>query len=409
MQEKSTPQRDDSYLQRRDEHRSTVRGSPFSQRDSRVRHSSPDPPYPDKSKGHDKNVEPSEVLWIGFPAQLKVDEFILRKAFAPFGEIDKITAFPGRTYAFVRFKNVRAACQAKETLQGKLFGNPRVHICFAKNESGTSNRERNSINAPQSPHFRPYERASENFREDRDFGDLTGDLRSPRFMSNPEHGDPDVMSFGRKDNAWAGGNDAFEQRFPEMGSERGIPGNIYERHDNPSRNRGPHFHEFSPKFPRQGPFDDDPFDLPEDSLLFRGAKKLKTSSVPPENELPEYPFSDSGQAKRVPTRAYPDFQPDTYDKDIDSEPFGYNQIPNRPIKSTHTYEERSDHWNAPYDGLQMGSAPLLSHPERTRLTPESHQSSVNKEWKWEGTIAKGGTPICRARCFPVGKLMDMVL
>ncbi|KAL3502950.1 hypothetical protein ACH5RR_037399 [Cinchona calisaya] len=409
--EKSTPQRDDKYSQRRDEHHSTVRGSPFSQRDSRVRHSSPDSPYPDKSKIRDKNGEPSEVLWIGFPAQLKVDEFILRKAFAPFGEIDRITAFPGRSYAFVRFKNVMAACRAKETLQGKLFGNPRVHLCFAKSESGTSNRERNSISSPQSPQFRSRVHASENSRQDRDFGNLTGDfnVRSPLFMENFEPSDHEVMSFGRKNDAWAGGNGGFEQRYRELGSERDISGNIYEHHGGPPRNGGPHLREFAPEIPRQGPFDDDPFDLPEDSLLFHGAKKLKTSSFAPENELPEYPFSDSGQAKRIPSRAYPDFHPDAYDKNTDAEPFGYKKLQNLPIKSTQIYEERNDLWSAPYDGFQMVSAPLPSHPERTRSAPESQQAYVNKEWKWEGTIAKGGTPVCRARCFPVGKLMDMVL
>ncbi|XP_027172444.1 flowering time control protein FPA [Coffea eugenioides] len=410
--EKSTPQRDDNYSQRRDEQRTAVRGSPFSQRDSRVRHSSPDFPYPDKSKVHDKNVEPSEVLWIGFPAQLKVDEFILRKAFAPFGEIEKITAFPGRTYAFVRFRSVKAACRAKDTLHGKLFGNPRVHLCFAKSESGTSNRERNSINAPQSPQFRSHGHASDSSRKDRDFGGLTGDLnvRSPRFMSNFEPGDPDIMSFGSKNDAWAGGNGAFEQRFYDLSSEQGIPGNAYEHRSSPPGSRGPHFREFSPlEFPRQGPYDDDPFDLPEDSLLFPGAKKLKTSSFAPENELPEYPFSDSAKAKRVPSGVYMDFQPDAYEKSSDSEPFGYKQIQDHPVKSTQNYDVRNDHWSAPYDGFQMVSAPLPSYPERTRLAPESQQLYVNKEWKWEGTIAKGGTPVCRARCFPVGKLMDMVL
>ncbi|XP_059661310.1 flowering time control protein FPA [Cornus florida] len=413
----STASHDEDYLPRRDEQRSTVRGSTFSQRDSRTRRSSPDPSYPDKSKMTDRNAEPSEVLWIGFPALLKVDEVILRKAFSPFGEIEKITAFPGRSYAFVQFRNVMAACRAKETLQGKLFGNPRVHICFAKSESGASNSGRNSMNAPPSPHFQSYGRSepSEDFRQDRNFGKLSGDptMRSPHFISNLESGDPDAMSFGRKGNLWMDGNGTFEQRrFHEPGPELGLAENMYDRRSSPSRDRGAHFRDFSPQpFPRKGAFYDDPWDLPDDALLFHGNKKLKTGAFPPENELPEYPFSDLDQAKHVLPRVFPDFsQPEALDKNSESGPYGYKHVPDHSMNLTQPYGERSNHWNASYDSFQIGSAAMPSNPvEWKRPTPELNQSSSTEEWKWEGTIAKGGTPICRARCFPVGKVLDMIL
>ncbi|KAI5661707.1 hypothetical protein M9H77_21030 [Catharanthus roseus] len=295
------------------EQRSTARASPFSQRDSRAHQSSIDA---EKPRISDKDGEPSEVLWIGFPAKLRVDEFILRKAFAPFGEIDKINAFPGRTYAFVRFRNVMAASRAKETLQGKLFGNPRIHICFAK--------------------------TSEDFRNDSDFGNLSGDLSrsSPGYILN-ESGDLSVTSFGRKSNVWARGDDEFEQRrFPELGYEVGMPGNVREQRISPSRDRIGHFREFS----RRSAVDDDSFDLPEEPLLFHGAKKPKTSNFSPENELPEYPFTNPARANRVPYRSFRGFEPDSHEKNFDSKPF-------------------------------------------------------------EGTIAKGRTPNYRAHCFPVGKKM----
>ncbi|KAL6975523.1 hypothetical protein U1Q18_024319 [Sarracenia purpurea var. burkii] len=412
----STSSHDEDYLQRRDEQRSSVRGSPFSLRDSRSYRSSPDP-YPNNFKSSDKNAEPpSEVLWIGFPALLKVDEGILRKAFSPFGEIEKITAFSGRSYAFVRFKNVMAASRAKETLQGKLFGNPRVHICFAKSESGSSNSGRNSMNSPPSPRFKSYGRAgsSANFRQDRNFNNLVEDptLRSPRYTSNLESGDPDITSFGRKGNSWTGG---FEQRrFQEPRPELGLRENMYERHVSPPpRERGARFRDFSPqKFPQKGSFyDDDSWDLPEDTVVFHGAKKLKTESFNLENELPEYPFSGADQAKHVFPRLLPDFpQRESLDKNFEPGPFGYKQVTDRGVNLTQPYGERSDHWNASYDGFQAGSGSLPPNPvELKRLTPELHPPALTKEWKWEGTIAKGGTPVCRARCFPVGKVLDMTL
>ena len=49
----------------------------------------------------DKDADPSEVFWIGFPNYMNVDEMILINEFSPFGEIEHITTFPGHTYAFV--------------------------------------------------------------------------------------------------------------------------------------------------------------------------------------------------------------------------------------------------------------------------------------------------------------------
>ncbi|GFZ07581.1 RNA recognition motif (RRM)-containing protein [Actinidia rufa] len=98
-------------------------------------------------------------------------------------------------------------------------------------------------------------------------------------------------------------------------------------------------------------------------------------------------------------------------KKFEPGPFGYKQQPtDRAMNLTQPYGERSDQWNASYDSFHGGSGSLPPNPvELKRPTPESRQPSLSKEWKWEGTIAKGGTPICSARCFPVGKVLDMAL
>ncbi|XVF21203.1 hypothetical protein REPUB_Repub12eG0070600 [Reevesia pubescens] len=394
----STLSRDEDYLLRRDEQRSTVRGSPFSPRDPRARHASPDHFTPDKSKTNDRSADPSEVLWIGFPALLKVDEAILRKAFSPFGEIEKITVFSGRSYAFIRFRNVLSACRAKETLQGKLFGNPRVHICFAKSEGGSSNSERGSVNGRLG--------SSENFLQDRNFADLTEDasIRSP-FMPNFDSGDADVYSSNRKGISWSGGNTYEPWRFGEGGPDPQFPQDIYEHSKSPMR-----FHDFPPKLPQKSAFYEEPWDVPEDTYPIPGSKKLKTGSFPPEKELPEYSLSDLEQEKRVFPRILSDYpQSETFDKNFEPGPLGYKQIPDRPMSLAATRGERNDHWKSSFDGFPVGSGSLQSNIiERKRFTPELDQPSL-KEWKWEGTIAKGGTPVCRARCFPVGKVLDIML
>ncbi|XP_038703100.1 flowering time control protein FPA-like [Tripterygium wilfordii] len=398
----------EDYLQRRDEQHSASRGSPFFQRDSRAFYSSPDPFYPDKSKSGDRNEEPSEVLWIGFHSLLKVDEMSLRKAFSPFGEIEKITVLPGRGYAYVQFGNIMSACRAKETLQGKLFENPRVHICFARSETGPSNSGRGSMNVQFSPHLKSNGSpgSSDNFRWNRKGGSLHGDptIGSPSFSSSLDPVDSDVYGFNRKEASWNG-----EQWRPgDVRFEQGSAQDMYERHGSPTRERDGTFHGFPHKFPQNSLFYEDHPDVSEDTDYFCGFKKLKFGTFPPDGELPEYRSLE--QKKHSLPRAFSDFpRRETFDKNIEARPFGYKQMPDHPLNSVLPHEDTNDLWKAPYESFQAGSGSLLSNPvDGKRITPESDRPGL-MEWKWEGTIAKGGTTVCRARCFPVGKVMDFIL
>ncbi|KAE9605095.1 putative RNA recognition motif domain, SPOC-like domain-containing protein [Lupinus albus] len=403
----STTSRDDVYS--RDERNSASRDSPFSQREFRGRHHSPESLYPDKSKMIDKNPEPSEVLWIGFPALMKVDESTLRKAFSPFGEIVKISTFPGRSYAFVRFRNLMSACRAQNTLKGKLFGNPRVHICFAKSETGSSSSGRSSFNAPHSPFYNSSGRegSSENLRQGRSF---SGDhnISSQNFLPNWDSGDSHFYDFNKKGSSWEAGADTYEQRrVGDKSTPRGAPQEIYER-VSPSRERYVHHDDFPQRFPQKGTFYDNLQALPEDIHYMHEAKKLKTGS-PPERDLPEYPFSELERQKGVfpgSVSEFPQYEP--FDKRLNAGNFAHRQTLDHPQNSPMAHLDRHEGWK-PYDSFPLGPvAPQSNFIEKKRFTPEPDDSSVT-EWKWEGTIAKGGTPICRARCFPVGKIMDMAL
>ncbi|KAK9089949.1 hypothetical protein Scep_029031 [Stephania cephalantha] len=402
----------DQHLPRRDETRSSERKTSLFQRDTRARTSSHEPFYPEKSKMGDKNAEPSEVLWIGFPTFLNVNEALLRRAFSPFGEIEKITVFPGRSYAFVQFRNLVAACRAKEVLQGKLFDNPRVSICFARSEVGSSEHGRNSTNGPFSPNSRTFNNLG---REDSNLGDLTNDsrLRSPKFSSNLDFSS--VTGFSGKGSFWAGGSGSFDlMRLQGPRSELGPSEDVYENRSSPVRDRGPQFQNFSPGAPAmRGSLYDDPPEFSENAFLFREAKKLKTGTFPPDKKLIERPFYESGLEKQqaCPPPTLLDLPGrDTFDKKFSSGAFSHNWRLDPPINLVHPHGEREDHWQAPSNRSELGSGPLPTNPSRWHASPQkSHQSPLNDEWKWEGTIARGGTPVCHARCFPVGKVMDMIL
>lgn len=410
MQDKSsTLTRDEDYSW--DERSSMRRGSPFTQREFRGRRGSPEPLYPDKSKMTDKNPDPSEVLWIGFPSILNVDEFALRKAFSPFGEIEKITTFPGRSYAFVRFRSITSARRARDALQGKLFGNPRVHICFAKSEAGSSTSGRTSINTPSSPFYTSTGRqgSSENLRQDRGFGEDRG-VSSPKFYPNWDSRDSDAYDFNRRGSSWTGDFNSYEQRrVGEKLPPLGVLQESLEHQRSPSRNRHAHPGDFPPRFSHKHALLEDPREVPEDVYYKHDSKRLKTGSLPPEKELPEYPLAELERQKRVFPRLLPDFpQHEALDRNFDAGPVVQRQTFDPKSNIPLALPERGEHWKT-YDSFQMGPGVLQSNSvDKRRLTPEPSNSSLT-EWKWEGTIAKGGTPVCRARCFPVGKVLDIIL
>ena len=169
---------------------------------------------------------------------MKVDEMSLKKEFSPFGEIEHITTFPGRTYAFVQFRSVVAACRAKEALQGKLFSNPRVNICFSKSEVGPLEHGRNSTNGTL-PFSHKVTISSgigskvvENLRQERSHGITHGALGmpSPSFSSNLErmHSGSNVNLLGRANSmkTISGGYDDI--RATRLGSDLGATKEVSE-------------------------------------------------------------------------------------------------------------------------------------------------------------------------------------
>ncbi|XP_019058292.1 PREDICTED: flowering time control protein FPA-like isoform X2 [Tarenaya hassleriana] len=369
---------------RRDEHRSTARESSFIQKDVRMRYESPDS-Y-SKSKTSDRDAEPSEVLWIGFPATLRVDEATLRKAFFPFGEIEKVTVFPGRSYAFVEFRSLVAACKAKETLQGKLFGNPRVHICFAKSEPSSSSSGRGLPSGSLSPPYRSVHRLGS----------------SEGYFQGRNYADPGDYMFDRKGTSRNDGNHAYENL---RATHRMPHDHLHDFHGSSPRESDYTFRDGPQRLPSRSSVYEEPRGLPEDDYAYHESKRLKIGSVFSEKELPDYPLSGVERERRASFRASADLSPpDTFQRNFEDGQLRYKRMAERPLN----HGERSS-LQAQYVDFQTGALPFPSNvPERKRYTPELDRPSL-KDWKWEGTIAKGGNPVCRARCFPVGEVMDMML
>lgn len=403
-------------------------------RDSRVPGPNSDPSS-DKHKG-DKDGEPSEVLWIRFPGYMKVDEMSLRKEFSPFGEIDNITTFPGRTYAFVQFRSVVAACRAKEALQGKLFSNPRVYICFSKSEFGPVEHGRNSVNGTL-----PFShkvainsgigsKVVENLRQERNHGITHGALGmpSPSFNSNPErmHSGSSINLLGRANSMKTIGGGYDDIRATRLGSDLGATKEVSELSVNsPGIERSPFWHTNTPDKSRGGGsyFEDIWDSSTDDNMTSREVKRPRFGTAPG-RDASEVPFLEQGRDLQ---RFYPPRSgamnpgPEGYkfsqfpignDGDVGASHCSANIIADNARHSTRPSHQIDAPWNAPNNFesvVAAGIPPPLDSAKWDGHMSDIHHGPLNEEWKWQGTIAKGGTPVCRARCFPVGKVLDVTL
>ncbi|CAN6450493.1 unnamed protein product [Victoria cruziana] len=379
--------------------------APFPPSDSRFYGSGVDTFHFDKSKV-EKGAEPSEVLWVGFPVQLNVDEMGLRRAFSPFGEIEKITTFPGRSYAFVKFRSIVSACRAKDALQGKLFNNPRVNICFSKSEIGPVDRARSS-NDPLMTSIRSAGNAEYDSRIFHQDLDQKGDfvMTPPHFLSNFErksrdynvNSDRDITSQGSPGFAYNVVGKHEKMNFQVRETESGILDKLQEFSKGHVIGKGVTFQGISPGRAHHDSPHFEHWDLPDEDALFREKKKLKLGYFPDE-DLPEYSVSNSLQGKHGPQKPFRVAAEVKYDYDTEV-PFGLKQTPGL---------QKGELWST-NDNIETSSALLKKFAKLDKFSHVPNRSSLDEEWKWEGTIAKGGTPVCHARCFPVGKVPDITL
>lgn len=92
------------------------------------------------SRGHsaqkldDDEAPPSRHLWVGNVSQ-DISEDVLTEKFSKFGDIESVTVYSQRNYAFINFKKEEDAVDAKNGLQGVNLGGLAMRIEFAKGVS----------------------------------------------------------------------------------------------------------------------------------------------------------------------------------------------------------------------------------------------------------------------------------
>ncbi|KAH1104876.1 hypothetical protein GYH30_038279 [Glycine max] len=300
-----------------------------------------------------RNSQPSKILWIGFPPSFQIDEQMLHNAMILFGEIDKIKIFPSRHYSFVEFRSTDEAQRAKEGLQGRLFNDPRITIMYSSSEP-----------APGKDYPGFYPGGKEPIRD--------GLVNEYPFRLQQT----DVFGHNRP---------MVPNNFPgQLPPGHNVPMGPFGSQGLEPLISGPDFNEMGPSWKRPSP--------------------------PAPGMLPSpVPGSGIGPPTRSTSGAWDvlginQFQRDSKRSRIhDAWLIGDAPFPLRYIDDRGLGLEQPFAIDPVIDGGGSGPNSHLG-PVGTRITsgvPDSVQPDIDHIWR--GIIAKGGTPVCCARCVPIGK------
>ncbi|KAI0508190.1 hypothetical protein KFK09_014325 [Dendrobium nobile] len=299
--------------------------------------------------GRKRDEQLSNVLWVGYPPELQIDEELLHNSMILFGEIERIQSYPERNYCYVEFRSVDEARRAKEGLQGRLLGDSRIQILFSNSEL-IGGKDNTPFSAPEvflnEPFFGPVELfgPGHSMASNRFPGHLTPNaiprtnilIRPFPQGFDPQHGGSDFHEFG-------GGIHSF----PESIINNPMASNL--KRPSPS----------APGLITSGPVIRPPFrplQAQRDEFDIREPKRSRVDGF--------FPSSDAHFPGRL--------------VDVDDMP--------------------------DFSGLPHPDRNLLSHRQQTPdiRGHDPSRASPGIDYCWRGIIAKGGTPVCRARCLPIG-------
>ncbi|CAN6725237.1 unnamed protein product [Malus baccata var. baccata] len=329
--------------------------------------------YPQSSGGRKGDSQPSNVLWVGYPPSVQIDEQMLHNAMILFGEIERIKSFPSRHYSFVEFRSVDEARRAKEGLQGRLFNDPRITIMFSSSGLAPGKDYPGPYPGVQGPR-------SDMLFNEHPFRPLQMDMfgHNRPMMSNnylgalPQNGilGPNAPmrplgAQGRFDPLLSGPelNDLASHNNYQDGSSKNLMGLNWRQLSPPT----PGVVSFpAPGIRSHTRPASSAWDVLDVNQFQRDAKRSRIDS-PLSIDDPSYPL-----------------------RKIDDHGLGFD----------------SSYGLGPViDGGACG--PSMNVQGKNHLSPAGVRVSVgglpDNDFIWRGTIAKGGTPVCHARCVPIGK------
>jgi hypothetical protein len=276
---------------------------------------------------------------------VRIDEQMLHNAMILFGEIERIKSFPSRHYSFVEFRSVDEARRAKEGLQGRLFNDPRITIMFS----------------------------SSGLAPGKEFSSFYPGVKGPRpEMFNEHPFTPMDVMFDQP-----GGPGNFGSPFPPSGIHRP---NLPVRPFGPqgvfdTLLQGGEFNDLAPSHSTRDPASGI---LPSPASGIRPSMRSVSSG---------WDVLDPSQFPREAKRSRIDAAPS-----IDDDSFPARKMDDRDLGLDKSY------------GLgPRGAYPSLQGNSSLSPVGGRFKGHFDNDFIWRGIVAKGGTPVCHARCVPVGK------
>ncbi|CAI9762888.1 unnamed protein product [Fraxinus pennsylvanica] len=301
------------------------------------------------------DLQLTKVLWICHPPSVILEEEMIHNAMILFGEIEWIKILPDRHCAFVAFRSIEEARRAKEGLEGKLFNDPRISIEYSRSEP-----------LPGKNYMSHYPGMKEHV-QDLPFPTVQMDVLSHNLPilahNNPRH----LVSLGiRGPDIYTrplGPNTTFE---PTLSHPEFVDMADFHKLQNPT----PHALVGGPNLRRLSPA---PGFVPSPSAILKPSNRSTSDS---------WNVFDTSQLQRESKRSRVDVPFPAYDTSF-------------PLTRT---EQRGS------DDLLGKLGPSGASVSLGRVTTSGlGQRHTESDYIWRGIITKGGSPVCHARCVPIGE------
>ncbi|KAB2092235.1 hypothetical protein ES319_A02G015500v1 [Gossypium barbadense] len=325
--------------------------------------------------GRKGDSQPTNVLWVGYPPSVQIDEQMLHNAMILFGEIENIKSFPSRHYAFVEFRSVEEARRAKEGLQGRLFNDPRITIMFSCSELAPGKDYSGLYSGIKGPGLAM-------LISDHPFRSSQMD------MFGQNHTLPPNTVTGPLATSGILGSNVPVRPFNHQGSYDPLLS-------------GPEYNDLSSHHNM----------LDADLKNLTGSNWRKSSPSLPSAQVVRPPMRQTSGSWDV--YDVNQFQRDAKRSRIEvSLPIDDASF---PLRKMDDLGPGSDHFGPVIGG--GASSPFLNVQGKGRLSPVPGKlpaggpgrAHPDNDYIWRGIIAKGGTPVCHARCVPIGKGLEIEL
>ncbi|CAA7016673.1 unnamed protein product [Microthlaspi erraticum] len=371
---------------------------------------------PSRGREADGSDFQSSNLWVG---SLTTDttESDLADLFGRFGEIDRVTVYSSRSFAFVYYRRVEEAVAAKEALQGANLKGSQIKIEYARPAKPCKSLWVGGISPSVSKdelkaEFRKFGKIEDfRFLRDRktafiDFCDMDDAIQA-KSMNGKRIGG----SFLRVDFLRSQGPRKYPHSFGDgQPSKEGLQGSLF----NDPGITIMYKHDIIP--PERG----------YDTGLNSGVKRSR-----PETFINDPPYISSPHSSVVldPTRPFRGSMErlhsgPEYSKVVGKEgswrrpsPTGAGLLPSPAPSTRLPFMSNRGSWEG-YDPAQLDREPKRIRRDgsvddraygRASVAARPGRGFPDTDFIWRGVIAKGGTPVCHARCVPIGKGIETEL